>query len=205
MTSYERLERWLAAHRPQILANLQPPASDADLAALAETLGVSLPPSFLDLYRWKNGQRDPGEPGPFYGLSFLSIPDLLKEWENWNEILADNSFDLHGFSSSVAPGVVKERYANRHWIPFSHDWGGNHIGVDLDPGPKGRVGQVINFGRDEDAKYVLGQTVQAFVARLADELEAGNFVLMDPPDVGFETKTPPSSHFLDAARVWFGS
>jgi cell wall assembly regulator SMI1 len=204
MTPYERLERWLAARRPQILDNLQPPASDAELADVSETLGVSLPPSFLDLYRWRNGQRDASQSGPFYGLSFLSIADVLAQWESWNEILADDDPDLHGFSSSVVPGVVKERYANRMWIPFSHDWGGNHIGVDLDPGQKGRVGQVINFGRDEDAKYVLGQTVEAFVARIADELERGNFVLMDPPDGGFDTKTPPSSHFLDAARVWFG-
>lgn len=205
MTPYERLERWLAARRPQILANLRPPASDAELADLSQALGVKLPPSFLDLYRWRNGQHDASQPGPFYGLSFLSIADVRTAWEGWNEILADDDFDLHGFSSSVAPGVVKERYANRRWIPFSHDWGGNHIGVDLDPGPRGRVGQVINFGRDEDAKYVLGHTVEAFVARIADELERGNFVLMDPPDAGFDTKTPPSSHFLDAARVWFGS
>lgn len=206
MTPYQRLERWLAAHRPQILANLQPPAADEDLAMLSETLGVSLPPSFMELYRWRNGQRDIGEPGPFYGLSFLGINDVLAQWESWNEILGgEYGSDLHGFSSSVAPGVVKERYANRLWIPFSHDWGGNHIGVDLDPGRKGHVGQVINFGRDEDAKYVLGKTVEAFVRRIADELEAGNFVLMDPPHGGFETKTPPSSHFLDAARVWFGA
>lgn len=204
MTPYQRLERWLAAHRPRILANLQPPATDAELAGLAESLRVSLPPSFLDLYRWRNGQRDPGQPGPFYGLSFLSIANVLAAWREWNEILGEDD-DLHGFSSSVAPGVVKERYASRLWIPFSDDWGGNHLGIDLDPGPNGRVGQVINFGRDEEAKYVLGRSVEAFVERIAGELEAGNFVLREPPDGGFETKRPPSSHFLDAARVWFTS
>lgn len=206
MTPYQRLERWLAAHRPQILANLQPPATDAELAGLAESLGVSLPPSFLDLYRWRNGQRDRHEPGPFYGLSFLSIADVLAAWREWNEILAeDYGSDIHGFSSSVVPGVVKELYASRLWIPFAGDWGGNHIAVDLNPGPNGRVGQVINFGRDEEAKYVLGRSVEAFVERIAGELERGNFVLMAPPDGGFETKRPPASHFLDAARAWFGS
>jgi cell wall assembly regulator SMI1 len=205
MTPYLRLERWLAAHRPEILANLQPPASDAELAGLEATLGVRLPPSFLDLYRWRNGQRDDGQSGPFYGLSFLSIASVLREWESWNEILAENDPDMDRFSTSVAPGVVKALYANRRWIPISHDWGGNHIGVDLDPGPAGRVGQVINFGRDEDAKYVLGQSVEAFVERIANELEAGNFVLQDPSDGGFDTKDPPSSHFLDAAREWFGA
>jgi cell wall assembly regulator SMI1 len=202
--SYDRLERWLAAFRPQILTNLQPPADDGTLATLEARIGASLPSSFLDLYRWRNGQRDPRQSGPFYGLAFLSIADVLEQWESWNQIIADEP-DLVADGSSVEPGVVKELYANRLWIPFVHDWGGNHIGVDLDPGPNGRVGQVINFGRDEDTKYVLGKTVDDFVDRIATELEAGNFILDDLPDDGFETRDPATSHFLDSARTWFGA
>jgi cell wall assembly regulator SMI1 len=206
--SYERLERWLAAHCPGILENLLPSADDAELARLEATLGVSLPPSFRNLYRWRNGQRDDGQAGPFYGLGFLSIPDVIARWELWNEILEDMSESdmrsLDESQSSVAPGVVKERYANRLWVPFVHDWGGNHIGVDLDPGPNGRVGQVINFGRDEEAKFVLGQTVDDFIDRIAAELEAGNFVISEEDD-GFNTKSPPSGHFIDSARAWFSA
>jgi len=205
MASYERLERWLAAYRPQILANLRPPADDAKLAMLEATIGTSLPSSFLDLYRWRDGQVDSRQSGPFYGLAFLSVDDLLEQWEGWNDVIAEDPDLVEGdFYSSVEPGVVKELYANRLWIPFVDDWGGNHIGVDLDPGPNGRVGQVINFGSDEDTKYVLGQTVADFVDRIVTELEAGNFVLSDPPDYGFDTKDPPTRHFLNSARAWFG-
>jgi len=206
--SYERLERWLAAHRPEILANLLPPADDGELARLQTTIGARLPPSFLNLYRWRNGQRDLGQGGAFYGLAFLSIPDVIGQWEAWNEVIRGMSEadmrSLDESQSSVVPGVVKERYANPLWIPFSHDWGGNHLGVDLDPGPNGRVGQVINFGRDEEAKFVLGQTVDDFIDRIATELEAGNFVIDEEED-GFNTKNPPSGHFLDSAREWFGA
>jgi len=205
--SYERLERWLATHRPEILESLLPPADDAELARLEAAIGATLPPSFRDLYRWRNGQRDQ-HGGVFYGLGFLGIPGVISQWETWNEVSEDLSESdmrsLDESQSSVVPGVVRERYLNRLWIPFAQDWGGNHIGVDLDPGPNGRVGQVINFGRDEEAKFVLGQTMDDFIDRIATELEAGNFVI-DEDDAGFNTKNPPSAHFLDSAREWFGA
>lgn len=201
---YERLERWLAAHRPANLANLQPPATDEELAGLQATIGAELPASFIRLYKWRNGQRDLRVGGPFYGLAFLSVADVIGKWEPWKE-LCDEDPELAGgdFASSVVPGVVKALYANPLWIPFADDWGGNHIGIDLDPGPGGRVGQVINFGRDEDAKYVLGATVDDFVERMVTELEAGNFILTTDTEEDFETREPPTKHFLDSAREWF--
>lgn len=204
---YDRFERWLASFRPQILENLQPPASDAELASLQEKIGVGLPEPFVGLYRWRNGQRDIRDTGPFYGLGFLSIADLLKQWETWKDVIRDHpGLNESAYNASAVPGVVKSLYSNPLWIPFAYDWGGNHIGVDLDPGPNGRVGQVINFGRDEDEKYVLGQTVDDFILRIVKELEAGNFVLSDEDgEDGFETRDPPGGHFLDAARTWFGA
>ena len=204
---YDRLERWLATYRPAILANLLPPAHERELRLLETTIGASLPPSLVSLYRWRNGQRDLGQGGPFYGLAFLSIADVIEQWEVWRGVEDMPESDMRSLDesqSSVVPGVVKELYTNRLWIPIAHDWGGNHIGVDLDPGPSGRVGQVINFGRDEEAKFVLGQTVEDFIDRIATELEAGNFVIDDEED-GFNTKNPPSAHFIDSAREWFGA
>mgnify|MGYP006198197397 CR=1 FL=1 len=46
-------------------------------------------------------------------------------------------------------GAVDPAYINPRWIPLTHDGSGNHIGLDFDPWPGGRVGQVILFGRDE--------------------------------------------------------
>jgi cell wall assembly regulator SMI1 len=205
--SYDRFERWLAAHCPHILANLQPPATDAELAMLRDRIGATLPDALIRLYRWKNGQRELRRAGPFYGLAFLSIHDALNQWEAWKSLADDDpEYTMEPSGTSVVPGVVKEVYVNLSWIPFAYDWGGNHIGVDLDPGPNGRVGQVINFGRDEDTRFVLGATVDDFIERIVTELEADNFVPDDEPDdPGFNTRNPPSGHFLDSAREWFGA
>lgn len=47
------------------------------------------------------------------------------------------------------------------------------VGVDLDPGEQGTVGQIINFGRDEDNKLVLAPNLAAFIPRYLTALADG--------------------------------
>jgi cell wall assembly regulator SMI1 len=53
------------------------------------------------------------------------------------------------FSSSAKPVAVRALYTNAYWIPFAYDYGGNHIGVDLDSGENGVSGSVINLDSDK--------------------------------------------------------
>ena len=46
-----------------------------------------------------------------------------------------------------------------------------------DPGPSVVVGQVINFGRDQEQKFVLARSWAHFLEDVADELERGKFVI----------------------------
>ena len=70
--------------------------------------------------------------------------------------------DCADMMSSDPPGVVKPVYTNRHWIPLTHDHGGNHVGLDFDPDDEGTPGQVIAYGRDEDEKQLLATSFEAF-------------------------------------------
>ncbi len=58
----------------------------------------------------------------------------------------------------VEQGAVDPAYINPRWIPLTADGSGGHIGIDFDPWPGGRIGQVILFGRDEDVKAVLAES-----------------------------------------------
>ncbi|KAL6849410.1 Cell wall assembly regulator [Amphichorda felina] len=75
----------------------------------------------------------------------------------------------------VPPGAVRKAYAHSGWIPLVRDWGGNNIAVDLAPGPKGKWGQIILFGRDYDTKYVVARSWAAFLAVVADDLNSGKW------------------------------
>ena len=79
--------------------------------------------------------------------------------------------------TSSPEGAIQRLHACRAWIPLVEMNDSNHIGIDLDPGPSGGVGQVINFGRDQEQKYVLARSWAHFLEDVADELESGNFVI----------------------------
>ena len=82
----------------------------------------------------------------------------------------------------VPPSAVRKAYAHPGWIPLARDWGGNNLAVDLAPGPKGRWGQVIIFGRDFDTKYVVAKSWGAFIAVVADDLNSGKTYVDEETD-----------------------
>lgn len=70
------------------------------------------------------------------------------------------------------PKTIQKAYAHPSWIPLARDWGGNNIAVDLAPGPMGKWGQIIIFGRDYDCKYVVARSWSHFLAVVADDMNS---------------------------------
>ena len=87
--------------------------------------------------------------------------------------------ELLARQASHPPRHVRPAYFHPGWIPLARDWGGNNIAVDLAPGPQGRWGQVIVFGRDFDRKYVVARGWAAFLAGVADDLRGEKAVVDD--------------------------
>jgi cell wall assembly regulator SMI1 len=209
MQQLQELEAWLAQHLPEVAADLRPGATTQDLDSLAAALGAELPEDFRALYAWHDGQAMVPNAGPWYGLSFLPLERVRRDCEMWREIQAESNpetrANLDRHMSSTPPGFVKTQYANGLWLPFAFDWGGNYLGIDLDPGERGRYGQVINFGRDEERKIAVAPSLGAFLDWMLEELAAGNFNIQQEDDGGrsFNTLRPPKSHFLDALAVLF--
>ncbi|KAI9888854.1 MAG: Cell wall assembly regulator [Vezdaea aestivalis] len=85
--------------------------------------------------------------------------------------------ELQFNQDSQPPNAVQSVYAHPGWIPLARDWGGNNLAVDLAPGPTGKWGQVIIFGRDYDCKYVVARSWSAFVAMVADDLNSGKWLV----------------------------
>jgi len=83
--------------------------------------------------------------------------------------------DLLAKQDSQPSGAIQRVYAHPAWIPLVRDWGGNNLAVDLAPGPTGKWGQVILFGRDYDCKYVVARSWAAFLATVADDLNSGKW------------------------------
>jgi cell wall assembly regulator SMI1 len=85
--------------------------------------------------------------------------------------------ELLARQDSQPPNAIQKVYAHPGWIPLVRDWGGNNLAVDLAPGPAGKWGQVILFGRDYDCKYVVARSWSDFIARVADDLNSGKWFI----------------------------
>lgn len=209
MQTLHALESWLQTHLPEVVDDLNPGATAAALDDFARALGVRLPDDFMQLYRWHDGQRMAINTGPWYGLGFLPLARVQSECEMWRDVLQESSpeslADLDRPMQSTPPRHVRRQYANALWIPFAYDWGGNYLGIDLDPDVAGTPGQVINFGRDEERKIAVAPSLDAFVGWMLAELDAGNFHLEDEDDGGrsFNTLRPPKFHLLDSLAALF--
>lgn len=175
----------------------RPPATEQQLQEAEAELGFALPADLRELYQVWNGEREGGF-GLFFGLPFLPLADMMAEWRIWAGL--EEEYALEGGHYSVPAGWIKERYINRYWLPISKDWGGNHLGLDLDPDEQGRMGQVINFGRDEEVKYVVALSLRHMLQFIRDVAKEKNYSIHEEEDYRFFSYGPGSVHFLDAIR-----
>ena len=194
------LEHWLGQHLPEVLTDLNPGCSSEELDELERCLDCSLPEDFRTFYKRHNGQK--GETtGIFCGLPFLSTNALYNQWSTWRG-LSEEDFATEVTGESYPIDAVKPIYINLKWILFSHDGSGNHLGVDLDPGSAGVIGQVINFGTDENNKFMLASSLTDFVAWIVAQYQMGNYQRRDR---SLNLQEPLNTHFLDVVPLLFGS
>lgn len=204
-----RLDAWYAAHLPPDRYRFNPPATEAQLDAFERLVGIGMPRAWRQLYTWHDGEED-DRWGHIYGLPLLSLQQAGAQWAAWNRVLAGFGGNRYQIPGGAWPeGAVDPAYINPRRIPLTHDGAGNHIGLDFDPWPRGRVGQVILYGRDEDVKAVLAPSLGAFLGWIAGLLERGNFRLEATPGERvlrrFRLKDPPSDDFHDGARALLGA
>lgn len=160
MSTWRALRKLLEARYPGYAEILNPPATEAEIARLEAHFGVALPDAVREIYEDANGQST-RVPGVFVGMTMLPIEYIINEALEWASVDNDD-FPPSGFSSAP-PGAIQLMYTNPRWIPLFNTGGGNHVGLDFDPGPQGTPGQVINFGRDEDDKTVLAKSMEHFL------------------------------------------
>lgn len=205
-----RLDAWYAANLPADKYRFNPPATDAQLDAFERVIGFKMPRSYRQLYRWHDGEND-DRWGHIYGLPLLPLKQAAADWQQWTRTLAAFGGNRYPFLRGGAwpAGAVDPAYTNPAWIPLTNDGSSNCIGLDFDPWPGGRVGQVIIFGRDEDVKVVLAESLGQFLHWIARLLESGNFRLKAAAGEEilreFRLKRPSTDHFHEGARILLGA
>jgi cell wall assembly regulator SMI1 len=152
----ERLERWLAQHRPRFLENLQPGARPADLDALQAHLGMAIPESLQSLLRWRNGQRDTSA-GHFESNRDLLGTDRLAAVKRG----LDESAAQAGWQSA--------------WLPFLFEESGNGLYLDTSQATV----PVRAFQKGSPEHVSVAPSLEAWLEDVVGALERGEYQL-DP-------------------------
>ncbi len=200
---------WLQSKLPQYAKLLNSGTSDDVIAKLETYLQLSLPEEVKELYRMNDGDNSSNVEdvyvGTFLAFEFLSIERIIEVHNDWKQF--NNLFDDQEYSGSSFPeGAIKIQYTNEKWIPIFKDGASNYIGIDLDPDANGTKGQIINFGRDEDDKFVIANNLNSFLEYIKTKIQSGEcdeaIIEEGVDEYGYGLK--PESHLIDDLRKEFG-
>ena len=183
-TQWQWLENWLVKNAPEVINDLNDGCSLEQLLEVENEIGIELPQSFKEFYLIHNGQKDEDYFGLFYGVSLLPLNKIVEEMSVWNGIIDEfgeaemkESFDK--YETSFMPNKLKAKYASKKWLPFAIICDNCYLGLDFEPEIDGTVGQVINFGREEEQKAVLADSFEEFIDWYMQELERGNYLIYE--------------------------
>lgn len=137
-------------------------------------------------------------------------PKPMLDWSSWGEGAQDEEEPADDLASSEGrpsfpAGAIRRRLAptgwHPGWLPLATLVDVDFLGVDLAPDPRGVVGQVIAYGRYTEVNCVLAASWAQFLDDVADELEAGNFVI-DMRRTGGEFKMQEPGDLSVNCRAW---
>ena len=169
--AWRRLDAWFGNNAPAAAKALHPGADDDLLNAYEQLTEQELPEDVRQWFRIHNGQADPYRPnfsGLIFGLQILSLKESFEQWKANQGPPLTEEID---YAKTFPPNAIRIGCRFPGWIPLTQDAGGNFLGVDLNPGPAGHRGQVINFGSDEIDKFVVASSWAEIIELVATEYE----------------------------------
>lgn len=170
--TWQRLKRWLEQNAPALLATMQPGAANAEIVELENHLDAQLPADYRAFLALSNGQLGNTAFG-FPDGELLSAESVSVQWTIWKDLLDDGTFK--GIVCDPQAGIRNDWW-NSRWIPFTHDGGGNHLCLDLDPANGGTVGQVISMEHDNGERVLMFSSFSEWLEQLVDGLESGQIL-----------------------------
>jgi cell wall assembly regulator SMI1 len=147
-------ETALKTKAPELLAALNPPASEASLNLLQDRLKCTLPADVLTCLRCHDGQQADTQPlfGPW---AFLSCESIFDAWSFWKKQSERSDFNQEDTEPDAG---VRAGWWNPQWIPFATNGSGDYLCLDLAPTGNGSVGQIITLWHDDGARKIEAQS-----------------------------------------------
>ena len=154
-------------------------ASEEELQAFEERLGIRLPSDFKALYSYKNGSKyfsilpcviDQREL-PFSLMSLKEMESCKKYFQNRDALLTEfpdyfSSQDLENMRDSR----IKSYLFNKKWFPFAQYCDSCYLMLDFDPDREGQEGQIICYIHDPDEIIYVAESLTELIEGIVDEI-----------------------------------
>lgn len=174
--------------------------TEETIQEIEDKMGIAFPRSLRDFYLTMNGEQSTFH-GSFFGLMVYSIEEMYRVWEEWRVYDADEELNDSEYYASIVSNKVQCLYTNPLWIPLAHDGAGNYFGIDLDPDEEGVVGQIINFGRDENEKMVFADSLVEFIQLMDQYIEEEGIVIHEDHENYLMIGVDGQGHGIDVLRT----
>lgn len=169
---WRRIDAWFVANAEGCHENLVKArgASVQRIAKLERAIGRRLPGDLRAHLRMFGGRGKVD----FREYDGMTVEQILERWQGLEQLRRDGTFKT-AKPHELSKEADEVRFAWWHggWIPFAEDSGGNLLCVDLDPGPRGRSGQVLGWEIHGGPVGPRAPSFDAFLRDYADQLEAG--------------------------------
>ena len=156
-----------------------PGASEEEIQAFEERLGIRLPSDFKELYSYKNGSKyfsilpcviDQREL-TFSLMSLQEIEACKKYFQNRDALLTEfpdyfSSQDLENMHDSR----IKPYLFNKKWLPFAQYCDSCYLMLDFDPDQEGQEGQIICYIHDPDQVIYAAKSLTNLIEGIMDEI-----------------------------------
>ncbi len=178
---WNRLRSWANNNFPEMLSDLQEPATKEEIVFLEEKLSLKLPDDFQQSLMIHNGEY-----GHWYSNIFadrgtyLPTNQIISIWEErWkvSKELGNTELEPELIKEGIGfvEGPVKPFGFLKQWIPIMDFNGDIFWALDFSPAPGGNAGQVIEVDWECVSWKVIASSFRGFMKDYVEALEAGKF------------------------------
>ena len=154
-------------------------ASEEELQAFEERLGIRLPSDFKELYSYKNGRKyfsilpcviDQREL-PFSIMSLQEMENCKKYFQNRDALLTDfPDYFSNQELENMRDSRIKPYLFNKKWLPFAQYCDSCYLMLDFDPDREGQEGQIICYIHDPDEIIYVAESLTELIEEIMDEI-----------------------------------
>lgn len=171
--SWQTIAKWATTNAPGLLSSLRRGATQGDIEAAEQRLGLRLPDDLRASLRLYDGQDLQG-PSLFESSYLFPLTHVVAEWETWR----DQSPGIESEPGAVQAGIRPEWW-NPAWIPIAGNRVRDYEAIDLAPASGGTQGQVISMSCDDPARALIAPSFGRWLEGLAAGLTSGRLIYLE--------------------------